>query len=364
MDVGVWGLFCGTDGRQLVRIGETPCGPVSARKLMRVVPRRLLLDEPRVSTAIHTGVGYADDVVIGEQVYTVVTRPVLSPHCRVPVAVMALVIEQGGVIPPAPVVGGWEWEISWDGTNIPSPHTRTRAYWDRELFELYEVDPSVAQQRQGYWEAGAWTSELLAAADQMRVNVSIRDGIHDGVNGAAGVLRCLTYDVVTGYGTEQPGSKHLRLVGAVAPVSERDPVIFMRGVSYEVPSDFQDITFEGEAAGARVDDVLRGVLELSLDPIAVIDAVTMDVLMSSASWRDAAFGQISHIGQLGDFAPARKDELQRFIDQAAHITTGPLSMRLDLESPAVCPGEVVVTAIGVKSGVNGLYAVIRIDCEV
>lgn len=356
LDIGSWGLFCGPGARQLVRVDDVPCGPVSARKATQTIPRRLLLDEGRVAGAARAGEAVMETVVHNDQAFTVAVRVIMSPLSATPIAVLAVVVHAGEPVPDPPLVGSWEWSVERDHDGQPTPRRRT--YWDRNLFRLYDVDSSVVQQRLGHWEAGEWANALIDQADQMRVNSSIRDGIQDGLAGVTGVVRCLTYNIVSGYGSQTRGRKHLRLVGSIPPIEDHKEFILMQGVSYEIPDDFHDMAFERNADGARVDDVLRGVLELVREPMAVVDATTLDVLMTSPAWRREDFG---HVGGLGEFSIDASGRLRAFIEEVAEDMSSSRSMKVDLRRTDGSVQRVLLTATGVRSGIQGQDAVIRLD---
>ncbi|MUU73461.1 hypothetical protein [Pseudarthrobacter sp. GA104] len=356
LDVGSWGLFCGYDGRQLVLVDDKPCGPVSARKPTRAIPRRLLLDENRIAQAMRTGSALSETVSHAGEQWAVELRPVLSPRTATVLGVLAGVAKASDPLPEPPLVGVWEWEIERDSEGQPT--LRRRTYWDRNLFHIYDVDPSVAQQRTGYWEAGEWASELIDQSDQMRVSSLIRDGIQDGLMGVTGKVRCLTYNIVTGYGSTSQGRRHLRLVGVIPPIEPNDDKIFLQGFSYDAPETFHDMAFEQDANAGRVDDVLRGVMALAKEPMAVIDAATLDVLMTSPSWRREDFG---HVGGLGEFAIDDAGELHAFIAAAATDTVRAQSMKFALRRVDGSVQNVSITATGVRSGVEGRDAVVRLD---
>lgn len=356
LDSGSWGLFCGHGGRQLVLVGDQPVGPSSARKSTRRVPRGLLLDENRVAKVYQTAASSVEEVTYGGEDWVVALKPMFSPRSSAVVGVLGGVFPAGSEIPDPPEVGGWEWEIERDGDGQPTPRRRT--YWDRALFRIYGVDPGVAQQRRGYWEAGEWVSELIDQSDQMRVNSLIRDGIQEGLQGIAGMFRCLTYNVVTGYGSGSLGRRHLRLVGMVVPVEPADEKIILRGFSYVAPESFHDMAFEQDANAGRVDDVLRGVMALAKEPMAVVDAATLDVLTTSAAWRREDFG---HVGGLGELAIDDSGELHEFIKAAALDTEGSRTMKVDLRRTDGAVQSVEMTVTGVRSGEQGHDAVVRLD---
>ncbi len=360
-DVGSWGLFCGQDGRQLVLVGDEPCGPSSARKQMRRIPRELLLEEDRLAQVYRTKTGIAEKVMHDGQGWSVTVQPKLSPRSGSVVGAFAIVLPAGAATPELPLVGGWEWEIELDENLQPTPQRRT--YWDRALYDIYAVEPGVDQQSRGYWQAGEWANELISKSDQMRVNSLVRDGIQEGLTGVGemgvtGTIRCLTYDVVTGYGSEVRGRRHLRLVGQIVPVKPGDEKILIQGFSYEVPDSFHDMAFVRDVKAGRVDDVLRGVMSLTREPMAVVDVETLELLMTSTSWREGGFG---HVGGLGQFTVDNCEEVQAFIRAAAEDTENSRFMQVDLRRSDGSVQSIGMTVLGVRSGVQGRDAVLRLD---
>ncbi|MDN5898956.1 MAG: hypothetical protein L0H74_02700 [Brachybacterium sp.] len=354
LDVGDWGLFCGPDGKQLVSVGGDPCGPVSARKVTKNTPRRLLLDESRVARALQSGDPSTELVSHRGSSWVVTLRPVITPRTGATVAVHAAVSSTDQELPDPPLVGSWEWEIERGPDGQPTPNRRS--YWDRNLFRIYEVAPDVAERHRDHWETGEWANELIDQADQMRVNSSIRDGLQDGLKGDWGVVRCLTCNIVTGYGSSSPGLRHLRLVGQIVPIHPEDEQIIMQGFSYEVPSTFHDLALEQDAG--RVDDVLRGVMELAGEPMAVVDAGTLDVLMTSPAWRNEDFG---HVGGLGEIASEDSGVLHSLIAEVASGSRNQNSMRIDLNRGDGSAQNVLLTATGAQLGGRGRDVVVRLD---
>ncbi|AYD89420.1 hypothetical protein D5R93_03930 [Actinomyces lilanjuaniae] len=357
-DVGSWGLFCGQDLRQLVLVDDQPCGPVSARKVSRSLTRRLLLDEGRVARAAQDAKHVREEVSHAGTQWVVRLHPVGSPRSARTVGVLAGVFPAEASIPDLPLVGSWEWEIERDEDGEPTPRRRT--YWDRNLFLIYDVDPGAAQQQRGYWEVGEWANELVDQADQMRVNRSIRDGIRDGLPGTAGVYRYLTYHVVTGYGSPVRGRRHLRSVGTAAPVAPNDDKIVLLGLSYEVPETFRDMAFEQDDSAARVDDVLHGVMGLAREPMAVVDAMTLDVLMTSPSWRRERLGYVGGLRGLVDGSPEDLVELHALMAEAVGSTEPTRAVRVRLRRTNGSVQEVSITATGVP-GTRHRDVVVRLD---
>ncbi|WP_181273635.1 hypothetical protein [Brevibacterium oceani] len=361
LDSGSWGLFGGPGARQIVLVDDEPCGPSSARKFTKRIPRELLLDSNRIAKAYETGEAIDEVVEHVDRRWRVVVEPTASPRSNSPMGVLAAVAPVEEALPPRPLVGSWEWEIELDDQQQPTMQRRT--YWDRNLYEIYEVDPAVDQQTQGFWETGEWSNELIDRSDQMRVASLVRDGIQEGLAGEGamkmtGVLRCLTYNVVTGYGAEHRGRKHLRLVGQIVPIERTATTIRIFGFSYEVPETFHDMAFVQDVNAGRVDDVLRGVMSLVKNPMAVVDVETLDVLMTSTSWRNEDFGQV---GGLGEFIVEDDCRVHKFIRSAAENTENSTTMPVALRRVDGSVREVAMTVVGVRSGVQGHDAVVRLD---
>lgn len=361
LGIGSWGLFCGRNGKQIVLVDDRPCGPSSARKSMHRIPRELLLDSGRIVATYGRSVTLDEVVEHAGQQWRIVAVPCRSPRSNNPMGVLAVVAPVEEALPLPPLVGSWEWEIELDDQQQPT--MRRRTYWDRNLYEVYEVDPAVDQQRQGFWETGEWSNELIDRSDQMRVASLVRDGIQEGLAGegamkTTGVLRCLTYNVVTGYGSENRGRKHLRLVGQIVPIERTTATIRIFGFSYEVPETFQDMAFIQDVNAGRVDDVLRGVMSLVRNPMAVVDVETLDLLVTSPSWCDEGFGQI---GGLGELTVDDEGSVHELIQLAAEDVEKAATLPVALRRVDGSVRQVVMTVVGVRSGVQGHDAVVRLD---
>lgn len=359
LDVGAWGLFSGPNGRQLVLVGDQPCGPTSARKHTRSLPRRLLLDEERIAQAFARGTTTVEAVEHAGQKFIVHLQPLLSPKSETVMAVLAGVCRMGEELPEPPLVGCWEWQIERNADG--SPNLNRRSYWDSNVARIYDVSPDVAQQVQGYWEVGDWANELIDQADQMRLNSSIRDvvvGAQWSLASLCDKLYAITYNVVTGYGTQTRGRRHLRAVAFLPHFTAEDEHLRLLGFSHEVAASYNDMTLDHDINSARVDDVLRGVMELAKEPMAVVDTETLDVLMTSSSWRREDFGTV---GGLCEVVDHESGELQTFIvDAAEDSSMRPRSMRTTLRRVNGSIQDVLMTVTGVESRL-GRDAVVRLD---
>lgn len=356
-DIDSWGLFCGHRGRQLVLIDDTPCGPVSARKKMvKTVPRRLLLDEERIAHVFCSSQPVSQTVIFGGERWQVEIRPLFSPYSAAVVGVMAGVFSEGQPIPEPLPIGCWEWIIDRKPNGQPSTNRKT--YWDRKLFDIYQVSTEAAQSHPGYWDTSEWANEMIYQADQMRVNSLIRDGIQEGLDGVTATLRCLTYDIVTGYGSDTKGREHLRLVGQILPIEATDDQIIIQGFSHVVPEDYHDIAFERNADAGRVDDVLRGVMELADQPMAVVDVMTLEVLMSSPSWRDADFNIVEG---LANFSSRGEQALHDFVIAASRNTDKSQTAPVCFEGSDGTQHPAQMTVLGVVDSHQSHDALIKLS---
>lgn len=356
MEVGAWGLFCGPEGRQLVLVGDEPCGPVSARKVMKTVPRQLLLLEGRVTRVYEKGRALREFAEYGGKRYEVQLHPLITPLTQSTVAVYGIVMPAGETAPERPLVGSWEWEIKRGPDGLPTPERRT--YWDENVHKLYDVDPEIVSAQDNTWEVGEWANEMIDPRDQMRLSSSIRGGIQDGLKGDVGVVRCLTCYARTGYPKppSERGRRHLRLCGQIRPIAPEDPVIIMRGFSYEAPEDFHDLALRPDAS--RVDDALRRAMELSRDPMAILDVSTLEVMMTNPAWRQEDFG---HVVTLEEHSAGDNAELRAFLLEAATDFEELRSRTTLLRRADGETREVVITAGGVRADVPGRDVVVRIE---
>lgn len=339
LEPGQWGLFCGVEGKSLVYANGAPMGPKSARKAVATTPRRLLLDSGIIERSFAEGAApVTTRAELDGHSWTLRFIPVISPRTSTLVGLLASVQAEGDTspLPSAPLVGSWEWEIVRDADGNLTPQRRT--FWNRELFTVYDVDPDVAQNKTGYWEVGVWQNELVAQADQLRIFASVRDGIRSNLQGP----RVLTFRVNTGFGKSDRGSKNLRLVGQI-PSVQPDGLLILQGFSYEVPADFENMAWDPDAA--RVDDVLRGMLELSDDSMAVVDPRSLEVLMTSPAWRRNSFGTAGYIHDVVD-TPTQVDALRDFLLAAVGgREQGELLVTLDGRD-----AQVTVRAVNTQAG--------------
>lgn len=284
--LGQWGLFTGPEGKQLVLLDGEPVGPISARKASEETLRRLLLDDERVQDA---HLREQDDIVEfvehgGEQL-RVEVRQIVSPWSKTIVGVLAGVWRADDAAPEPPLVGSWEWVVALSDGKI----TGRKTYWNKNLFDLYEVDSEVAR-RSGYWEVDVWASDLVAENDSLRFFTSLRDGYWDEWTG----VRCATFNAIAGYGTPHRSKKHLRLVAQQGKMSDEHALIF-QGFSYAAPEIFAD---EDLAKEYPTDNALEGLLGLVTDPIAVVDPFSLEVLMTTPEWKANDFGSARSLKQI------------------------------------------------------------------
>jgi hypothetical protein len=311
LSIGQWGMFGGPEGKQLIILDGQPCGPVSARKLLEEIPRRLLLDEGRVTQAmIAERPDTAEVVTHASQELRVETRQIVSPWSKTVVGVFAGVWPVNVESPEPPLVGSWEWVVAMKDGEI----TGRRTFWTKSLFDLYEVDSAVAR-ASGYWEVDVWAGQLVAEQDQLRFFTSLRDGYWDDWTG----VRCATFDAIAGYGTSERRTKHLRLVASKGQMSTEESLVF-QGFSYEVPEVFNDRALAEEYP---TDDAFTGLMGLVKDPMAIVDPNSLEVLVSTKAWRREALGDARSLREVVDADP---DDVRRFLinaaDRGSRVSTG------------------------------------------
>lgn len=322
-------------------------GPSSARKSVTLPPRRLLLDTKVIERAFESNEAPDDtQSELDGETWAMRFRPIFSPRTNTLVGLLAAVTKDPEALPAPPLVGSWEWEIKKDAAGNPTPERRT--FWDQNLFRLYDVAPGIAEQKAGYWEVGVWQNDLVAQSDQLRIFGSVRDGIREKLEGP----KPLTFHVNTGYGRDKQGTKKLRLVGWIA-ATHPEGVLVLQGFSYEVPEWFSDMAFEQDAA--RVDDVLRGMMELSGEPMAVVDPDTLEILMTSPAWRAQPFGRQPLYQVLSSDAAAA--ELRTFLLQSTQSeTASSFNTRLN-----GCDALVRVTPVRAGSTSGDRDALVRVE---
>lgn len=305
LEAGQWGLFTGPDGKQLVMCDGEPCGPGAARKILAETPRRLLLDEGRVERFM-AGDRSSDGIIVEHNGvnYRIATKPIIAPWSKTILGVFAGVFPIDEAIPEPPLVGSWEWLIKQHNGEVLG----RRTFWNQELFDLYEVDSAVAEQTAGYWEVDVWASELVANCDQLRFFSSLRDGYWDRPG-----VRCASFDAIAGYGTDNRYRKHLRLVAQRGDISTPEQLV-LHGFSYEVPAGYSDRALAEEYP---TEYALDGFMELIRDPIAVVDPVSLEVLMSTDGWKSRSFGQSRNLKETIGDNPA---DVRRFLLDAADGT--------------------------------------------
>ncbi|MDU2072524.1 MAG: hypothetical protein E7E98_08455 [Cutibacterium avidum] len=351
LEVGQWGLFC-DGGNSIVRVDAIPCGPASARRLLDSVPRRILVDDGRIVRTLASGRPIREHVDMGGDQWYVRADPILSPHSRVPVAVAAIVTPDDRIPPDPPSLGCWEWEIEPGPDGGPS--TTRRIYWDKNLFDLYDLDPRTSRRHDDYWETGEWIDNLIDPGDRVRMSDAVRDGIAISATDRPGDLLCLTYGIVTGRPGERSGRRHLRLVGGIRPEGR---IFVARGFSYEAPDWFTDMSLWRDTEATRVDDVLSGMMELIDDPVAVVDTRSLEILVTSDSWREAGFDRFGGFDAVVDDQGDRvRDYVMRVSDQDRHVT----SMTTRLRRLDGSTREVVLEGIGVRNGGRDRDALLRV----
>ena len=306
-----------------------------------------------------SGRGLEQTVRHAEQDWQVLLRPLISPVTKTIAAVQAGVWPVGTLVEEPPLIGCWEWRIARGEDGRPT--LDRRSYWDENVFRIYGVDQRASVNEEGYFDVSDWGQDMVDPADQIRVNGSIRDAfVASGggdLSGLVGRLYGLTFDIMTGYGSTKRGSAHLRSLGFLAPFAAEDEKLSIIGLSHEAPRDFHEMALDQEQDAVRVDDVLRGVMELTHEPMAVVDSESLDMLMVSSAWRQQDFG---HVGALTDLV-RDEDGLHELVESAANDRHMAAQSRvITVERTDGSVRQVKMTVTGVQSAV-GRDAVIRLD---
>lgn len=348
LDIGHWGMFAGPEGKQLVILDGGPCGPVSARKLLREAPRRLLLDEERVPSVISGARADGSEIVgLGDQQLRVETRKIVSPWSKTTVGVFAGVFPVDTELPEPPLVGSWEWVVMIDGGRIAD----RRTYWAPELYRLYEVEDAAAQKSEGSWAVDVWGGELVAESDQLRFFSSLRDGYWDNWSG----VRCATFDAITGYGAKERSRKHLRLVAQRGAMSSETRLVF-QGFSYRVPELFSDRALSEEYP---TDDALSGFMSLVTEPMAIIDPFSLEVLMGTKAWRHEVLG---HVRGLREFFGAEEAvRVRDFLIKAVDKGSKPSTARFTVGDGAAARDYTAVVAGMERGPGRDALAIVRLN---
>lgn len=123
--------------------------------------------------------------------------------------------------------------------------------------------------------------------------------IDQGIEAVTPELHTLVYDVITGFGSPQPGKATLRLAGrAYEDSSAGTQRIWLRGISHRITYEAREST--PGLSDVRVDDFLRAIAELTDDAaICVIDTEYSLVYFTSPGWVRLGFA-LPRTGALGD----------------------------------------------------------------
>lgn len=296
MSVGQWGVFCDPVKHKVAQLGDQVFELTSARKACGRTSRRILLDSGLLRDVLRTGKHTQRTVTDPDGEFIVEMHPIISPRSQCTMGLIAGVFHSGEPIPTPPLVGSWEWHIKRNPDGSPSSNRRT--YWDENLHKIYDLNLQRHSDGSEGFDVNFWSSNMVNEADQARLSTMIRQGIHDGLRGVVDVYRSLTYNIWTGFGTSRQCSKHLRLIGAVKPVSPDDNEIVLRGFSMEVSPEHHKLElYENDPTG-RIDGMLAGVMSISSQPLAIVDAASLNIMMTSPSWRAYGFSYSEGLHQV------------------------------------------------------------------
>ncbi|QNE48616.1 hypothetical protein F1C58_16275 (plasmid) [Glaciihabitans sp. INWT7] len=336
--------------QHLLAAGDKTYTGVSLRRTLDPVGRAILM--PELKSAAQRTTDTALEVSYDSRNWVVRTIPIIAPQSGEITAVLGIYVEAGDVLPGAPIVGSWEWEVS-----PPGPNQTMRSYWDDEMFEIYGIEPTGHSSGRGAWPTPQWFNEIIVPEDRARLRIMIDEGI----SAVTPELHTLIYSVVTGSGSSKPGRRKLRLSGRAHKDASAD-IVWLRGITHEI-SDHIDESTPGLTA-ALTDDFLRAAFELATDvALAAVDTRYWHVYMTSPGWEAAGLatitnGSISSLAERTDIA-----ELEQFLLAAAlspEVAEKPLVVKLQ-----TAPGAYKfysVRASGLRSGSEkNRYVMMRVS---
>ncbi|MFK4298605.1 hypothetical protein ABH924_003776 [Arthrobacter sp. GAS37] len=259
----------------LLAVGNVHHGGAKFGRRQLSRPARLLLFEP-FKAALRAGpADFSGAVRLDGQDWDVITKAIRSPSSGQIVAFRGIYTHRGTAIPEPQVVGAWEWEIESRENPVP-----TRIHWDDWMDVIYEIDPALKRRRQS--DPGQWANELVVSSYRGKLTKMAADWIRE----SNFERNLVVYDIVTRYGTNDPGQKKLQMSSRLfSEGGNQDEKLSYKGITYE----FAGQPFVSEPAIETIlpEDVARVSFELSTDRVLFCcDADQQRAFMKSPSWAD------------------------------------------------------------------------------
>ncbi|WP_157672520.1 hypothetical protein [Pseudarthrobacter chlorophenolicus] len=329
------------DGMSLLAVGGENHPGISPRNWLDERTRTVLLDKLR--TVLTSGQAYEGIVRYGASEFAVVANPVASPDGKQVVGAYGVFEHLGRPLPTAPLLGTWQWRVhKQTGKNVGEDSS----LWDANLFKIYGIDPATVESKRG--PAGEWLAKLISTKDRDTIKLVIDSGI--SVNNRSRHL--LSYEIVYGYGSPNPGKKQIAMSARAYDDPEYPEAIMLRGFSREVDSPTKVVTPGLSPVSAGL--VAEALFALAADrAFAAIDMQQEVTFRTSNRWSD--FGLLPDFeGNLAALAhPEDKFGFERHLAEASAGRVGPeSSTRVRLRTTADRWQEfaVAVAPIGTDGG--------------
>ncbi|MDQ0031538.1 hypothetical protein [Arthrobacter bambusae] len=299
------------DGVSLLAVGGENHPGISPRNWLDERTRTVLLEKLR--TALTSGEAFDGIVRYGASEYAVIAHPIVSPDGNRIVGAYGIFEHPGRPVPEAPLLGTWQWRVhKQTGKNVGDDSS----LWDSNLFEIYGIDPATVESKRG--PAGEWLAKLISTKDRDTIKLVIDSGI--SVNNRSRHL--LSYEIVYGYGSANPGKKQIAMSARAYDDPDYPEAIMLRGFSREVDSPTKVVTPGLSPVSAGL--VAEALFALAADrAFAAIDLQQEVTFRTSSKW--------SHFGLQPDFEgnvaalahPEDKFMFERHLAAAAAGHIGP-----------------------------------------
>lgn len=301
------------EGVSLLAVGAENHPGISPRNWLDERTRTILLDKLRAVLA--SGNAFDGVVRYGASEFAVIANPIVSPDGKQIVGAYGIFEHPGHPVPAVPLLGTWQWRVhKQTGKNVGEDSS----LWDSNLFKIYGIDPATIESKRG--PAGEWLAKLISTKDRDTIKLVIDSGI--SVNNRSRHL--LSYEIVYGYGSANPGKKQIAMSARAYDDPEYPEAIMLRGFSREVDSPTKVVTPGLSPVSAGL--VAEALFALAADrAFAAIDMQQEVTFRTSTRWSD--FGLLPNFeGNLAALAhPDDKFGFERHLAAASAGQVGPES---------------------------------------
>lgn len=160
---------------RLIAIGDKQYDGISPKTAIDHVGKFAVL--PALQRCARDGQERRTSPIVKGRRWSVEVRPIRAPFSKVLLAMLACYVPEGHPVPPPPLVGAWEWEIS-----PPGPDQVMRAYWSPELYRIHGITnmhkcESGCDWEFRRWDGPRWLDELIVPADRADMRRVIEQAI-------------------------------------------------------------------------------------------------------------------------------------------------------------------------------------------